>query len=306
MDAALNKTMTPKYLQEAYARGENIIELLRDTSNEASNTEEIIETAYDLQTGAYVRALDSAELLDHKIKYGAAIAEEISSLTSVSSILEPGVGEGTSMSFVMNAFEKKPSHIHGFDISWSRVDCCRNWLASQNIVNPYLSVASILHTPYADDSFDIVYTSHTIEPNAGNERAILAELYRITSQYLILLEPGFELANITAQERMLKHGYCRGLVDHAQSLDMDVIKHELFPHTANPLNPTAITIIAKNPDAPSVQPMLACPRHLTPLTDHPDSLYSKDSLRAYPKIKQIPCLRQEDGVIASTYEGCDK
>lgn len=293
--------MTPKALKNAFARSENITELLRGKLNSEQNTEEIIETAYDLQAGSYVRALEFPEMLKHKQVYGEAIASEISRLTSAGSILEPGVGEGTTMSFVVRSFDNKPRHVHGFDISWSRIACCRDWLVSQGFPDVHLSVASVLRSPYLDDSFDVVYTSHTIEPNGGSEAAILSELYRISSRYLILLEPGYELADEMARERMKRLGYCIGLVDHATALGMKVIEHRLFAHSANPLNPTAITIIAKNPNAPSVTPKLACPRYLTPLLDYSESLYSADSLRAYPKIKGIPCLRTEDGIIASTY-----
>lgn len=293
--------MTPKALIKAFARGENITELLRRELSSEQNTEEIIETAYDLQAGSYVKALETPEMLKHKEDYGEAIASVISDLTSASSILEPGVGEGTTMSFVVRSFDNRPPHIHGFDISWSRIACCREWLSKQHCADVRLSVASIFHTPYLEDSFDVVYTSHTIEPNGGNEAEILRELFRIASRYLILLEPGYELADEEARARMKRLGYCTGLVDHANALGMNVIRHELFAHTANPLNPTAITVIAKNPNAPSAVPKLACPRYLTPLSDHSESLYSVDSLRAYPKIKCIPCLRPEDGVIASTY-----
>ena len=293
--------MTPKEIKEAFERLENITELLRRESNSEQNTEEIIETAYDLQTGSYVKALETAEMLKHKEDYGEAIAAEISGLTSASSILEPGVGEGTTMSFVIRSFDNKPRHVHGFDISWSRIACCRDWLFSQGCTDVYLSLASILHTPYLEDSFDVVYTSHTIEPNGGNEAAILSELYRIASRYVILLEPGYELADEEARARMKRLGYCTGLVDHAKALGMKVMQHKLFAHSANPINPTAITIIAKNPNAPPATPRLACPRYLTPLSDYSESLYSADSFRAYPKIKGIPCLRPEDGIIASTY-----
>ena len=78
--------MNPKALKEAYDRGENITELLRQELDSEQNTEEIIETAYDLQTGSYVRALDSPEMLAHKQEYGAAIAAEISRLTTATSI----------------------------------------------------------------------------------------------------------------------------------------------------------------------------------------------------------------------------
>ena len=297
--------MNPKELKEAYQRGENITELLRKESNSEQNTEEIIETAYDLQTGSYVRALDSPDMFRHKQEYGATIAAEISKLTSPRSILEPGVGEGTTLSFVIKAFEQTPKHVHGFDISWSRIAACRRWLASQNCVDSWLSVASIFNTPYLDNSFDVVYTSHTIEPNGGREPEILTELYRVASRYLILFEPGYELADGEAKSRMERLGYCRGLVNHAEDLGMEVLRHELIAPTANPKNPTAMTVISKTPTAKSSTPEIACPRFLTPLVEQPDALYSADSFRAYPKIKGIPCLRPDDGIIASHFEEFD-
>ena len=293
--------MNPKALKEAYDRGENITELLRQELDSEQNTEEIIETAYDLQTGSYVRALDSPEMLTHKQEYGAAIAAEISRLTTATSILEPGVGEGTTLSFVARGFDTAPQHLHGFDISWSRIAVCREWLSSQNCAATWLSVASIFNTPYLDNSFDVVYTSHTIEPNGGREPEILSELYRIASRFLILFEPGYELADDEAKARMERLGYCRGLVQHAEALGMKVDRHELFTPTANPKNPTAITVIAKDPSAETVSPKIACPRYLTELNELPDALYSADSFRAYPKIKGVPCLRPEDGIIASRF-----
>ena len=194
------------------------------------------------------------------------------------------------------------SHAHGFDIAWSRIATCRNWLEMSGIDNIFLSVASLLHTPYLDSSFDVVYTSHTIEPNGGSEEQILRELYRITSRYLVLLEPGYELASPEAQARMEENGYCRNLAGCAEQLGMKVVKHELFSQSVNPLNPTALIVIEKNPNAESAVPQLACPRFGDPLEDFEDALYSDVSLRAYPKIKGIPCLRKTDGIIASAYK----
>ena len=206
------------------------------------------------------------------------------------------------MYFLVCTFKNQPNYLHGFDISWSRVASCREWLANQGIKNPFLSIASLLHTPYADSSFDIVYTLHAIEPNGGNESAILEELFRIASRYLVLLEPGYELATEEARRRMESLGYCTGLVRHAADLGMKVIRHAMFSHTENALNPTAITVIEKNGGASTVVPKLVYPNFGTPLLEYPDSLFSAVALRAYPKLLGIPCLRREDGIIASSYE----
>lgn len=293
--------MNPKELANAYARGENITALLKGLSQVDYNTEEVIETAYDLQAGSYIASLEDPIMYQHKSDYGQAIAQEILALTNPTSLLEAGVGEGTTFSFVLKNLNQSGLEAHGFDISWSRIVCCRHWLQNNDCDAAFLSIASLLNLPYLDNSFDVVYTSHTIEPNGGKEQAILQELYRVTSRYLVLLEPGYELASDEAQKRMEHHGYCRGLVECAKSLGMQVLKHELFPHTANPLNPTAITIIVKDATANPASPKLACPHFGYPLIDGGDSLFSPESLRAYPKIQGIPCLRSQDGIIASAY-----
>lgn len=295
--------MHPRDLKAAFDRGENITSLLRREAASETNTEEIIETAYDLQAGSYIASLSEPSFFRHKEEYGRTIASVVRSLIPRGgSVVEPGVGEGTTLSFVAKFCGQGFGDFHGFDISWSRMAKCREWLTAQGVPDVFLSVASIFHAPYADNSFDVVYTSHTIEPNGGQESPILAELYRIASKYLVLLEPGYELASKEAQERMKRLGYVTGLKAKSEQLGMRVVKHELFPVTANPLNPTVITIIEKNPAAASATPILACPRYRETLQLHADSLYSSGSMRAYPMILGIPCLRMEDGIVASQYE----
>ncbi len=125
--------MHPKKLQEAFARGENITELLRRENTSRVNTEEIIEAAYDLQAGSHVTALDDPQYRDHKVQYGQAIADVLGNLVGTgSSVLEAGVGAGTTLFFVKNASPPCLGSFHGFDIAWSRIATCRNWLASRN------------------------------------------------------------------------------------------------------------------------------------------------------------------------------
>lgn len=293
--------MTPKIIAEAYARGENVTELMRVNSGRDQNTEDIIEAAYDLQSGSYIDALKQPDFLEYKIKYGAAIASEILDLVAPLSILEPGIGEGTTLTFVLDAFEDKPKHIHGFDISWSRVAHCRRWLVERGYPSCFLSRASLLNMPYQSNSFDVVYTSHAIEPNGGNEEAILRELYRVTSKYLLLLEPSYEFASPEAQSRMNRLGYCQDLVKLAGRNGMHVVKHELFPLVANALNPTAITVIEKNTSMSAAEPRLVCPMYQTSLEVFDGVFYSEDSMRAYPSLKNVPCLATEDAVTASAY-----
>lgn len=294
--------MHPQEIVKAYQSGENISSLLRTLSNSEHNSEEVIETAYDMQTGTYVAGLESPERLAYARDYGRAIAQSIQKFTQPESILEPGIGEGTTLSFLLDALPQRPEHIHGLDISWSRMACCRQFLQEKGYHDVFLSAASLFHLPYRDRSFDVVLTSHAVEPNGGSEATILSELYRVTSRFLVLLEPCFEIATPQGQDRMQRLGYCRDLPGHAETLGMKVVHHQRFEMCINELNPTAITVIEKDRDAPSAIPQLACPKFGDPLADYGDSLFSEDSIRAYPKIQGIPCLRPENGIIASAYE----
>ncbi len=293
--------MHPQELKRAYERGENITALLKGLDGTKQNTEENIELAYDLQTGSYVKALDDPAALRHKELYTQAIADVFRGLGPITSLLEGGVGEGTTLSHVLDALDSPSVAAFGFDLAWSRVRCARSWLDSRGHSGVGLSAASLFHAPYADSSFDVVYTSHSIEPNGGHEPAILAELFRVTSRYLVLLEPAYELAPNEAKQRMDQHGYCKDLVGHAEQLGMKVLRHELFPHSANPLNPTAMTVIEKSASVGPVVPQYACPSFRTTLTQFSDCFYSEESARAYPIIGGIPCLRRESAIIASKY-----
>ena len=97
------------------------------------------------------------------------------------------------------------------------------------------------------------------------------------------------------------HGYCRNLEETARSLGHDVVKHTFFPFTANPLNPTAVTIIRKETDVPPPSHVLACPRFKTPLEQIGNAYFSRDALAVYPIIEGIPCLRIENAILASKY-----
>lgn len=293
--------LTPRELLRAYENGQNISALLRESQGEKRNTEDIIEVAYDLQTGSYIAGMGDARMARHKSEYTARIAEEIAALGSPDSLLEAGVGEATTLAGVIRNLGLAPAGAYGFDISWSRVAYARTWLEGQNLGGVHLCTGSLFHLPFADDSVELVYTSHSIEPNGGNEEPILRELYRVTRKWLMLLEPAYELAGPQARQRMEAHGYCRNLPQLCRELGWEVLRHEIFPCTANPLNPTALTLVRKPEARMRPQHVLACPRFRTPLQELGGMLYSPEALVVYPVLCGIPCLRPESAIIASKY-----
>lgn len=293
--------MDLRELAHLYAEGRNISAYLRDSTGVHHNTEDIIEAAYDMQTGSYVRALDIPGHAVFADSYTTAIADLLNSLGSIGSILEAGVGEGTTMSSILGKLKATHPATFAFDLSWSRTACCRDYLSSQGMRNVNLCTATLSALPFGDNSIDVVYTSHAIEPNGGREHEICAELLRVTKNFLVLLEPAYELASDEARARMTSHGYCRNLPETLRSMGADIVRHELFPHSANPLNPTGLILVRKEHKGAETTPDFVCPATRTPLKRGKDCLFSEEGMLAYPIIGGIPCLRTEKAIIASKF-----
>lgn len=295
-------SVTPKYLKALYDQGKNISAVLREEKQLPYNTEEVIEISYDLQAGSYIDAMRDPKKIDYQKNYTAEIVKTVRSICDPESVLEAGVGEATTLSGVLEGFGADVKGF-GFDLSWSRVAYANRWLRSCNIRNAELCTGSLLHIPFADNSIDVVYTSHSIEPNGGLEEQIIKELLRVSRRFVVLLEPGYEFACDEGKARMNLHGYCKNLKAVAESLGCEILKHEPFTYTANPLNPTALTIIRKTITPPPANPnILVCPKFKTPLEAVDGGLFSPEALVVYPILRGIPCLRIENGIFAGKYK----
>lgn len=284
-------------IKEIYANGENIIKYLKSISKNKQNAIEDILISYDFQSGSYVKGF--SENPEFKNKYCNSLAKVIDSLGDFKSIIEVGVGEATTLGLLIRKLTNTPLDVLGFDISWSRLKFAKEFLSDFDIKNVTLFTANLFEIPLLENSVEVVYTSHSIEPNGGKEKEALKELYRITGKYLILLEPSFEFANDEAQTRMKEHGYVTKLHSTALELGYKIIEHRLFDYSSNPLNPTGIMIIKKESSNNS-NINLVCPISLTELIKYNESLlYSKQSLLAYPIIEEIPCLLKENSILAT-------
>jgi ubiquinone/menaquinone biosynthesis C-methylase UbiE/uncharacterized protein YbaR (Trm112 family) len=284
-------------IKELYDKGENIIQYLKKTGNNESNSIEDILISYDFQSGSYIKGFSqNKEYID---KYCKALAKIIDEIENVQSIVEVGVGEATTLNMLIKNLKNIPPNILGFDISWSRLKFGKELLKDFNIYNVNLFTANLFEIPLPDNSIDIVYTSHSLEPNGGKEELALKELFRITKKYLILLEPSFEFANDEAKARMKKHGYVTELYSTAKKLNYKIIEHRLFDYSSNPLNPTSLMIIEKETTSFN-NPKLICPISHTELIHYNDYLlYSEKSFLAYPVMEGIPCLLKENSILAT-------
>ena len=292
-------SFTARELKERYEAGENIISLLR--GDESTNSEEMIEVSYDLQSGSYVERMADPESAAFREQLGAAIAGIFSELnTAYSSVLEAGIGEATTLAEVCQHLSKDVS-VYGFDLSWSRVAYAKEWLKARGVSGGNLATGSLLKIPMPTSSVDIVFTSHAVEPNGGKEVEILEELHRVAKKFVVLMEPSYELATDEGKARMTKHGYCRGLKEKAENLGFKVIEYRLFEHIRRPHNPTALMIIEKLDDSAG-EAQWACPMSGMPLDQLEGGwLRCRESLKLYPSLEGIPCLLPKHGVLASHF-----
>jgi len=292
--------ISPLKLKELYDQGTNISDYLKNNNTQEYKSSEIIELSYDLQSGSYSRAMQNQEYAELKNKLAGEIANKILSYCKPGSILETGIGEGTTLSGVLKHLPSQTLSF-GFDLSWSRIAYAQLWLKQNDLNNTLLCTGDMLNIPFLDNSIDVVYTAHSIEPNGGNEENIIKELYRVTGRYLIMVEPEYDIASDEGKERMDRFGYCKKIKNICEKLDYNILEHSPLQHNLNPLNPVAVTVIQKSSTFTRLENVFACPVFKTPLTRSKGNYFSEEALSIYPVIDGIPCLRIENSILASKY-----
>jgi SAM-dependent methyltransferase len=288
-------------MREAYSRGENTMAWARANASRSGNS--LISTliAYDLQAGSYVAEAESNPAYFQK--WTRQLGQLVQPYLSAGDrVLEVGVGEATTLSGVIRECQVESLEVFGFDISWSRIKTAQEWLKSQMCVAD-LFVGDIFHIPFASNSIDVVYTSHSLEPNGGREEEAIRELLRVARKAVILVEPIFELASVAAQERMSQNGYVRNLKATAERLGAKVGRYQLLECCNNPLNPSGVILLLKdqatNSHVVKSDALWQCPLTGAALKREVDVFKAESVGLAYPIMRGTPLLRPEHVVVAS-------
>jgi hypothetical protein len=286
-------------MRAAFAQGENAMEYARRMLGRKENISVATLIAYDLQAGSYVRyALSDPE---SKRRWCSQLAGLVAAhLPSGGSVMEVGSGEATTLAGVLGELPQRPGAALGFDISWSRCAHGRGWLR-QMAQQAELFVADLFHIPLANASVDVVYTSHSLEPNGGREHAALIELLRVARRAVVLVEPIYELAGPAARERMQNQGYVRNLKATAEALGCAVVDYRLLDFYVNPLNPSGVVCIVKPDSGVPDLPVWRCPLTHAPLVRSDAAFSSPDTGLIYPVLDAIPLLCRDHAVLASAY-----
>ncbi len=277
-----------------YQSGGNVSEYLRHRFGESTNTESIIEIAYDLQAGSYVQHYH-----DHEPQLRRYI-EEISGIIThyarfARTILDVGTGECTTLKGVSVCFPDT-SRVLACDLSWSRLYVGRRFL-DEGTSRVKLFAASLFTLPLQSKSIDLLWTSHALEPNGGREKEALTELFRVARK-LCLFEPYYEANSTEGKLRMDRLGYIRDIPAVISSIGG--VLEDCIPirSVINPLNPTYAFIIA-TPDRTESNDLWACPATRYPLTERSGFYYCCNSGLAYPILCDIPVLRPGAAILAT-------
>lgn len=106
--------------KEIHKEGGNITKYLREKFKEDANTSEIIEIAYDLQAGSYIKNVNESR--EKAVIYATEMHSLLAPhLTPGCSLLDVGTGELTTLSLIANQLDNRVSEVFALDISWSRL-----------------------------------------------------------------------------------------------------------------------------------------------------------------------------------------
>lgn len=287
-------------MRAAYQRGENAMAWAREQAGHKTSLDLATLVAYDLQSGGYVQYV-----LDHPHFYQNWCRQTSSLLRPWMEpgdrLLEVGVGEATTLTGTAKFLNDLDPELMGLDLSWSRIKVAQEF-AKSNQVQARLFVGDALNIPLADNSVDVLYTAHSLEPNLDREEAAIAECLRVACKAVVLIEPLYELASKQVQQRMDALGYVRGLKAAAKRLEARVADYRLLDVYSNPLNPSGVLTLIKDRASAQKSPASGywqCPLTRAPLVDQGDVFAAPAVGLSYPVMRKIPLLRPEHAVISS-------
>jgi ubiquinone/menaquinone biosynthesis C-methylase UbiE len=212
-----------------------------------------VENQYDHIAGLYIKdnyyegrerfsVVDGEVKKINSIKNMQKIRTEINSVLGelkFNSILEIGVGELTSLEAIYREFEPDID-CYGIDLSFNRIYHGLAEYKKRHQQVPRIAKADATVLPFPDNSFDLVYTRHTLEQMPTVFERAMDEIFRVAKNNIVLFEPSFELGSFTQKIKMINSDYVRGIPSFLKKkVDVRLNEVYLMKNSANPLNHTA-------------------------------------------------------------------
>lgn len=287
-----------------FEAGRNVTEYLKEELGEFMNSSDIIEVAYDLQSGSYVDVVNRMPELYHS--YSSEIARLIGDYGSGKGAwLDAGCGELTCLSNVLQKRSFDYCSLLAFDISWSRLMTGSNYAKTLGVgSDAVLFTADMEFIPLPSNSCSLVTTMHALEPNGGREARLLGELIRVAQKRLVLFEPSFSANTGEGKARMRSHGYIGELADIVTAAGGQIRDKVKLNNPLNQLNPTYCYVIDKIAfeEHEDTDAFFTSPGTNNRLERVEDMWFSHVDGKIYPVIKGMPILRKNLGIIATKFK----
>ncbi|MDB2532316.1 class I SAM-dependent methyltransferase [Alphaproteobacteria bacterium] len=272
-----------------------------------------MEAQYDKLSGSYIE--DNYYGHRERFAVSGGVVKKISTVDNMKEIrreirdvlsplefkntLEVGVGELTTLEDIYK-FKGIDLDCYGIDLSLNRLSHGLEEFEKRHNSLPRVAKANATKLPFPSDSFDLVYTRHTLEQIPDKYSDALDEIVRVSRRYIVLFEPSFELGSFPQKLKMLNSDYVRGLRKYfTNKKDVCLKKAYLMQNSANPLNHTACYVLEVNKSVEKrmegTVPFL-CPKSLCELENFGSFLFSSGSNSAYPIINNIPVLDEKYSV----------
>ena len=298
-------------LLDLYEQGQNISSYLKENPNLLAShgltASDSIAISYDLQAGSYVHEYFSdykkySNLTSHII----GLLEYIGFFASLFLASGPltfcdlGTGEATRYVPILNSIPAGLSRrikAYGIDLSLSRLYVAKHFGALVGCqLEPFFLTGDITQLPLSDDSCDVLFAMHALEPNGGSETTIIKELIRVSRKFIVLLEPIYETSTPEQRRRMEKYGYITELKTLLLgNPQLELIHESQIPASlcANELNLSSLLVLKKVSSDTHIEDPVSffqCPLSKSPLHRQSGYWISRDGL-VYPEIEGIPLLR---------------
>lgn len=280
-----------------------------------SRTSSLVERQYDAVAGSYIQenyyvskfrySVSGGEIrrisgIENVKEIRAEIGEKLKGI-DFTNVLEVGCGELTTLEDIYKRFGPELD-CYGIDLSLNRLLHGLVEFKARHEKLPIVAKGNAMQLPFADNTFDLVVTRHTLEQMPMIYKQALSEIIRVSRKHIILFEPSFEKGTFAQKVKMRYSDYVRGMPRYLASRDDIQCEPEyLMSNSANPLNHTACFQITKRSSVEPQQPggVFVCPIKKDRLELRADHYYSASGRRAYPIIDGVPVFDEAYSFVVS-------
>jgi hypothetical protein len=145
-----------------------------------------------------------------------------------------------------------------------------------------------------------------LEPNGKNLHQLMLELFRVTTEKLILFEPCYEINSEKGKKRMDKLGYIKNIDKTIKKLKGKILEKIIIKNPSNSLNPTVCFVVSppktinvakyKNLNKKNIFTVPGTDFNITKI----DNFYHSNATGlCFPILKSIPILKSNNAILAS-------